>query len=84
MSLIWKNRMWKLYQQYAHFSEVESFEPEIAKTLTSVDKVTTIGDFNYLRRADNFVIRIRTILARSPTEIEEPPKETHKHRRKEV
>lgn len=85
-SLIWKNRMWKLYQRYAHISEVEEFEPELAHILTSktsdFNVVVKIGAYNYMLKSDGFVIKIHRSLARSPNEIREPKRATHKHKLK--
>jgi len=82
MSLIWKNRMWRLYQQYAHVEEVESFEPEIARAREAYPKIWTDGTYKYQMSKDgSMIIRIHKNLTRAPETMQEPPLETHKHRR---
>jgi len=86
---IWKNRAWKLYQEYSRIDELEAWPEhrELAEILrkigpTAKNEVSySDGYYNYQYRTDGTVVRIAQKLARSRDSMSEPGKATHKHKR---
>jgi len=83
-SPIWRNKMaLRLYVQYCHIEELDSFEPEVAAALRKSENHYLFKDgIKYRLNPQGYVDRVDAFLCAHPEpdnpSISEPQKEKHK------
>lgn len=89
---IWRNRWWHIWQQHCKIDDLAMWPQtrhlhaileKIGRTpQKAIHEVTyTDGHYNYQYREDRTVVRILRAAARHPDTMQEPPKETHPHKK---